>query len=97
MAGMRLALRVTPKAGRNAVDGLVRDAKGALMLKARVSAPPEDGKANAALIDLLAETFAVPKKAVTIISGAAARTKHVQILGDDAVLAARLKEIGAAS
>jgi uncharacterized protein YggU (UPF0235/DUF167 family) len=91
---LRLALRVTPKGGRDALDGWVRDASGAMLMKARVAASPEDGKANAALISLLAHAFDVPRRAVTITSGAAARIKRVQICGDRQALSARLKQFG---
>jgi uncharacterized protein len=92
--GVQFTLRVTPRGGRNAVEGWVRDADGAGLLKVRVTAAPEDGKANAALTVLFAATFAVPKKAVTIHSGAAARIKRVQICGDSAALSARLAKFG---
>jgi uncharacterized protein len=87
-------LRLTPKGGRDSIDGWGRDAKGARMLKARVAVAPEDGKANAALISLLAAEFAVPKNAVTITSGAASRIKRVRIGGDKVKLSARLNIFG---
>jgi uncharacterized protein YggU (UPF0235/DUF167 family) len=90
---MSLALRLTPKGGRDAIEGWVRDSSGAIILKARVAAPPEDGKANAALVALLAKTLAVPKSAVTIIGGVKARLKRVEICGDPDVLSGRIKEI----
>jgi uncharacterized protein (TIGR00251 family) len=92
-----LALRLTPNSGRDALDGWVRDANGAMLVKARVAAPPEDGKANAALLALLAREFGTPKSAVTILRGATARMKQVQIRGSSAKLAARLKKIGEAA
>jgi uncharacterized protein (TIGR00251 family) len=92
--GIGFTLRLTPKGGRDAVDGWGRDANGALVLKARVSAPPEDGKANAALVSLLATVFAVPRSAVTITAGASARTKRIQIGGDRQTLSARLNQFG---
>jgi uncharacterized protein YggU (UPF0235/DUF167 family) len=94
---LRLSLRVTPNGGRDALDGCVRDAKGAMLIKARVGAPPERGKANAALVALLASEFGVHKSAVTILRGAAARIKQVQICGEGAKLAACLKKIGGAA
>ena len=92
-----MALRLTPKGGRDALDGWVRDVNGAMLMKARVAAPPEDGKANAALVALLAREFGIPKSAVTIVRGATARVKQVQIRGDSTKLAARLKKIGEAA
>jgi uncharacterized protein len=92
--GIGFTLRLTPKGSRDAVDGWAHDAGGAPILKARVTVPPEDGKANVALVSLLAATFAVPKSAVTIISGATARTKRIQIGGDRRILSARLNQFG---
>src|SRR5260370_34789879 len=92
--GVRFTIRVTPRGGRDAIEGLGRDADGAVLLKARVAAPPEDGKANAALTALLAKTFEVPKKSVTIRSGAAARVKRVERCGDRAALSSRLTALG---
>lgn len=91
------SVRLTPKGGRDVVEGWARDAKGAPILKARVAAPPERGKANAALVSLLAEFFAVPEKAVTIASGAAARIKRIRIDGDRDALLAQLKQFGEAA
>jgi hypothetical protein len=94
--GVQFRLRVTPRGGRDTVEGWVRDAEGGMLLKARVAAAPEDGKANVPLTALLAKTLAVPKNAVTIRSGAAARIKRVQICGDPAALSARLAKLGEA-
>jgi uncharacterized protein YggU (UPF0235/DUF167 family) len=87
-------VRLTPKGGRDAVEGWVEGADGAVHLKARVRAAPEDGKANAALIALLAESLDVPKSAVRIASGTTARLKRVEIAGDGKALAARLEGLG---
>jgi uncharacterized protein YggU (UPF0235/DUF167 family) len=65
-----------------------------MLLRARVAAAPEDGKANVALTALLARMLDVPKKVVAIRSGAAARIKRVQIFGDPAALSARLAKLG---
>ena len=95
--GVQFRLRVTPRGGRNTIEGWVRDAEGGMLLKARVAAAPEDGKANVALTALLARTLDVLKKAVAIRSGAAARIKRVQIFGYPAALSARLAKLGQAS
>ena len=80
--GLSLAVRVTPKASRTRVTGLARDADGASLLTVAVTAPPEDGKANAALIKLLAKAWRLPKAAVTVTAGAASRRKTLRIAGD---------------
>lgn len=88
---MRLRVRLTPRGGRDRIDGWTTDAHGAPVLKARVAAPPVDGAANAALIRLLAKALGVPKSAITIVAGETARTKTVEIDGDAAALSDRLK------
>lgn len=89
--GVRVAVRLTPKGGRDAVDGLGRDTEGRTFVKARVSAPPEKGAANEALIALLAKTWGVPKSSLSLVSGATARTKIVRIAGEASTLLPRLE------
>ena len=69
-----LHVQAQPRARRTEYAGLHGEA-----VKIRLNAPPVDGKANEALIDFLAETFAVPKKQVTLLSGEGARTKRLRI------------------
>ncbi|WP_343714441.1 DUF167 family protein [Inquilinus sp.] len=88
--GVRVTVRLTPRAGRNAVTGRAADADGAPLLKAAVTAVPERGAANEALIALLAKNWRLPKSALTIVGGATDRTKLIEIAGD-AALAARLE------
>ncbi|QGM99042.1 DUF167 family protein [Methylocystis parvus] len=82
--GVTLWLRLTPKGGRDAVEGVETMADGKTVLKARVRAAPEDGKANAALIELIAKTVSAPKRAVAIRSGETSRVKKLFIAGDPA-------------
>jgi uncharacterized protein YggU (UPF0235/DUF167 family) len=86
-------VRLTPKGGRDAVEGWEAASDGSEHLKARVRAVPENGKANTALVALLADRFGVPKSAISIVSGATARLKRVEIAGDPAQLAARLEGV----
>ena len=88
--GVTLRIRLRPGASRNAVLGRGRLADGAAAVLAAVSAPPEDGKANAALIQLLAKAWRVPKSRIAIVSGATARSKIVHVAGAPATLAAEL-------
>ena len=81
---MRLAVRVTPKGGRDGVDGWALDPEGRPYLRVRVSAPPSDGAANAAVVALLAKTLKRPKSALSIVSGESARLKMIEIDGLDA-------------
>ena len=83
-------LRLTPKGGRDAIDGWCRGADGAEYLKARVAAAAENGNANAALLALLAKTLGVAKSTVCVASGHHARLKRIEISPATAVAAARL-------
>ena len=89
---MRLAVRLTPNAGRNGVEGIETSAGGEAYLKARVTAVPEDGKANKALILLLADTLRLPKSSISIVSGETARKKILRIDGDPEDLEKRLEK-----
>jgi hypothetical protein len=75
-ASTRLRLRVSPGAGRAAIVGRHGDA-----WKVRVTAAPENGRANEAVLRLLATTLAVPRDAVTLVSGHGARDKIVELAG----------------
>ncbi len=78
---IRLAVRLTPRGGRDAVDGWARDAAGGLQLKVRVSTPPVDGAANAALIRLVAKSLKLANGAVRIVSGDHSRVKVLELEG----------------
>lgn len=91
--GIRLSVRVTPRAGREALGGLRTDETGATRLLARVSAAPVDGGANAALIKLVARSLGVAKSAVVLTSGQTARAKTLEISGDPVALEARLRAL----
>jgi uncharacterized protein (TIGR00251 family) len=80
--GIVLHLRLTPKGGRDSFDGIALDSAGKVALLARVRAVPEDGKANEALIELIAKTLRVRKSALELISGATSRQKTIRISGD---------------
>ena len=84
--GVRVRLRVQPRARRNRVDGQVAEADGGVALKVAVTAPPEDGKANAAVIALLAKAWGLPKSAFAVVAGAADRRKIIHLQGNPAHL-----------
>jgi uncharacterized protein (TIGR00251 family) len=79
---LRIAVRVTPKAARNRISGLATDAAGGTALKVAVTAAPEGGKANAAVIKLLAKEWRLAKSDLAIVQGAAARRKVIEIAGE---------------
>ena len=89
--GLTLALRVQPGAGRDQVLGLVADAAGDLALKVKVAAPAEAGRANAAVVALLAEALDLPKSALSLVRGERDRNKVVALAGDPAALEPRLR------
>jgi uncharacterized protein len=90
----RLAVRLTPKGGRDAIEGWIRGADGAKLLKVRVAAAPEAGKANKALIGLIADALGVAKTAVAIAGGETARLKRIDVDGDPEEIAKKLAAIG---
>ena len=87
-------LRVTPNAGADRIDGTELRDDGSAVLRVRVRAVPDKGKANAAVIALLAKALGVPKSAVELVSGDTARLKTIAIEGDPAALAVRLEALG---
>jgi len=91
--GVTLSVRLTPKGGRDAVDGIERLADGRAVLKARVRAAPSEGEANAALIRLLAKTLSVAPRQVRLAGGATGRIKRIRVDGEAAALAAALGRI----
>ncbi len=88
--GVRVHVRLTPKAARERIGGIHADADGCPLLKIAVTAPPEGGKANAALIKLLAKEWRLPKSAFAIAAGATERRKVLLIEGEPADIMARL-------
>ena len=89
--GIRLRLKVAPKAKRNAIGGWLDEPDGSRMLKVAVTAAPEDGKANAAVIALLAKEFGVAKSAISVVAGATDRRKIVEIRGPSAELTQKIQ------
>ena len=79
---VRLTVRLTPNGGRDALDDIEPGADGEPMLKARVTAVPEKGKANKALIALVAKALKIPKSSISVISGDTSRKKILRIDGD---------------
>ncbi len=95
-AGLLLSVRLTPRGGRDGLDGVETLADGREVLKIRVRAAPSDGEANAALVAFLAKLLGLPRSRVTLVAGASARLKSVLLAGDSAKLLARLEAFLAA-
>lgn len=87
---MLLRVRLTPKGGRDSIDGVTASPEGPA-LKARVRAAPEGGEANAAIVECLADWLGVPKRDVALAGGHKSRSKLLSVAGDPAILEARLK------
>ena len=90
-AGVVVPVRLTPKSGRDEIAGL-EEFGGETVLKARVRAVPEDGRANAALEKLIAKWLGLPPSAVKVAHGGKSRLKQIGIDGDPATLSALLSE-----
>lgn len=95
--GVEVRVRVTPKGGRDQVDGASVLSDGSEVLKVRVRVAPEDGAANAAVTRLLAAAAGVAPSQVTLVSGATARLKTFRLKGDPATLQAALERCGTPS
>jgi uncharacterized protein (TIGR00251 family) len=89
--GVRIAVRVQPRASRARIDGVEDRGDGAAALKVRVTEAPEGGKANAAVIKLLAKAWGLPKSAMSVVAGAKDRNKTVFVAGEPAALMQRLR------
>ncbi|MBL8559873.1 MAG: DUF167 domain-containing protein [Hyphomonadaceae bacterium] len=83
-AGATIRVRLTPSSNDDRIDGLATDSAGAAHVKARVRAAPEDGEANEALVELLADSLGVAKSSVRIERGATMRVKTIYVAGPTA-------------
>jgi len=92
--GVRLSVKVRPRAARAAIQGVEVEGERAHLV-VKVAAPPEGGKANAATIRLLARSCGVAAGALSLVSGAAGRRKVVDVRGEPDVLAQRLRALAA--
>jgi uncharacterized protein (TIGR00251 family) len=90
--GVTLWLRLTPKGGRDALECVETLSDGRMVVKARVRAAPENGQANAALVELLAKTLHISRSCVSIASGETSRVKKLFVAGDPARLIEALAE-----
>ena len=91
--GLLVSVRLTPKGGRDAIEGVGTLADGRAVLRARVRAAPIEGEANTALQKLLARKLGVAARDVRLLAGASARLKRVKIEGDGTALAGRLDRL----
>ena len=94
-SGLLLFLRVTPNAGRDAIDGSQTRDDGSVVLRVRVAAVPDKGRANAAVIALIAKALGVPKSSIVLISGDTGRLKTLSVSGSGDALATRASALPA--
>jgi uncharacterized protein (TIGR00251 family) len=92
-AGVVLSVRLQPAAAANRIDGIEELADGRRRLRARVTAAAEKGKANKAMIALLAKTLKLPPSTFSVVSGRSSRDKEVAIAGDGAALTAKFNRL----
>src|ERR1700687_3904847 len=93
--GISVALRVTPRGGRDDIDGVETLASGRAVVKVRVRAIADGGEANRAVTELLAKALGVPKARVRILSGTTSRLKQIVVDGDPAKLGDALRKLTA--
>jgi uncharacterized protein len=91
--GVRVAVRLTPRGRADRLLGIARLSDGAAVLNVSVTAPPADGRANDALLQLLAREWGVPRRDLAIVGGLKSRSKTVRVAGETSLL---LKQLGAA-
>jgi uncharacterized protein (TIGR00251 family) len=94
--GISIALRVTPRGGRDDIDGVETLANGRTVVKVRVRAIAEGGEANRAVTELLAKALGVPKAKVRMLSGTTSRLKQIAVDGDPQKLGESLRKLTAA-
>ena len=93
--GVMVAVRVTPRGGRDAIDGVEQLADGRSVLKVRVRVVAEGGAANRAVTELFADRLRMPKSSVRVASGTTSRLKQITIDGDPAAIGAALATLTA--
>ena len=91
--GVVVDVRLTPRGGRDAIEGVERRADGRAVLKARVRVAPSDGEANSALCRLIADALDIAPRQVTVAAGATSRLKRIRVTGEPAALVRALRRL----
>ncbi len=91
--GIVVDVRLTPRGGHNAIEGVERRADGRAVLKARVRVAPADGEANSALCRLIADALDIAPRRVTVAAGATSRLKRIRVTGEPAALVTALRRL----
>ena len=88
-----ISVRLTPKAGRDSIEGIATLSDGRSVLATKVRAAPDKGAANRALTELIAKELGIPKSAVTVAAGHTARLKQIRVDSDPAALIRKLRAL----
>jgi uncharacterized protein (TIGR00251 family) len=88
--GVRVTVRLSPRARADRLEGIAQLADGTPVLKVSVTAPPAEGRANDALLQVLAKEWDLPRRDLAIVSGKKSRSKIVRVAGDPLLLLRRL-------
>jgi uncharacterized protein (TIGR00251 family) len=91
--GVVVDIRLTPRGGRDAIDGIEHLADGRAVLKARVRAAPFEGEANAALCRLITKALDIAPRQVELVAGETSRVKRIRVTGETVVLVAALQRL----
>ena len=91
--GVVVDVRLTPRGGRDTIEGVERRADGRTVLKARVRVAPSDGEANSALCRLIANALDIAPRQVTVAAGATSRLKRIRVTGEPAALLRALRRL----
>jgi hypothetical protein len=91
--GVVVDVRLTPRGGRDAIEGIERRADGRAVLKARVRVAPSDGEANKALCRLIADALDIAPRQVAVVAGAASRVKRIRVTGETVAIIAALRRL----
>lgn len=91
--GLAVSVRLTPKGGRDAIEGIEQLSDGRAVLKARVRVAASEGEANASLIRLIADALDVAPRQVSLAAGGTSRIKRLMIEGDGVALATALEKL----
>ena len=94
--GVCVAIRLTPRAKRNRIVAVVPTAAAGRVVKASVTAPADNGRANEALLQMLANAWRVPRRDLAIVAGTTSRHKMVRVSGDPLMLIERFSALTAA-
>jgi uncharacterized protein len=92
--GLIVTVRLTPRGGRDSIDGIAQLSDGRTVLKVRVAAAPTEGEANDALVRVLARRLRLPPRDVTLVAGATSRVKSLLIKGEADAVEATLEKLG---